>query len=188
MILYVNSCVRKNSRTDRLAKALLNRLGEYEEIRLTDLKQAPLNEKRLDHRTEQIDKQNFDDEIFEPARQFAGADIIVISAPYWDGSFPAILKTYLENIYCIGVVTGYDEHGMPVGMCRAEKLYYVTTAGGNYDRRFSYDYIEYLTKNMFGISDTELVYAENLDMEGNDAEAILDDAVTKYLTGSTGKA
>lgn len=177
MILYVNSCVRKDSRTDRLAKALLNRLGEYEEIKLRDLTQQPLNEERLDHRTEQIDKQNYDDEILEPARQFARADIIVIAAPYWDGGFPAILKTYLENIYCIGIVTRYDEHNMPVGMCRAGKLYYVTTAGGKYDKKYSYDYIEYLTGNIFGISDTELIYAEYLDIEGNDAEAILNDSI-----------
>ncbi len=179
MILYVNSCVRKGSRTDRLAKALLKRLGEYEEIKLADLEQKPLNEVRLDHRTEQTGKQNYDDEIFEPARKFAKADTIVISAPYWDGMFPAILKTYLENIYCIGIVTRYDEHGMPVGMCRAGKLYYVTTAGGRFNKTFSYDYIEYLARNIFGISETELIYAENLDIEGSDPEAILNDAISR---------
>lgn len=46
-------------------------------------------------------------------------------------------------------------------------------AGGGYDPRFSFDYIDYLVKNMFGIKETELICAKYLDMEGNDAEEIL---------------
>ena len=103
----------------------------------------------------------------------------VIAAPYWDGSFPAMLKTYIENIYAIGIVTKYDNNGHPQGLCRAKKLYYVTTAGGRYNPRFSYDYLKYLVKNMFGIKDMELIYAEYLDVEGYDAEAILSETMKK---------
>ena len=35
MTLYINCCPRINSRTDRLARALLKKLGEYEELRRT---------------------------------------------------------------------------------------------------------------------------------------------------------
>ena len=41
--------------------------------------------------------------MFDLASQFQQADEIVIAAPYWDLSFPAILKLYLENIYVTGV-------------------------------------------------------------------------------------
>lgn len=177
MILYVNACVRAGSRTDRLAKALLNKLGAYEEVRLTDLAVKPLNGESLAYREAQIEKQNYDDSIFDLSKQFAEADFIVISAPYWDGQFPAVLKTYIENIYSIGIVTKYSEDGRPQGLCRAKKLYYVTTAGGRYNPRFSYDYIEYLVKNMFGIEETELICAEYLDIEGNDAEEIVSEAI-----------
>ena len=40
MILYVNACVRTESRTNRLAKALLAKLGAFEEVRLTDLEES----------------------------------------------------------------------------------------------------------------------------------------------------
>ena len=43
------------------------------------------------------------------AKQFAGADTIVIAAPFWDLSFPAILKTYIENIYVTGIVSRYSK-------------------------------------------------------------------------------
>lgn len=176
-ILYINSCIREESRTDRLAKVLLDKLGQYNEVILekTDIK--PLNRERLDYRTGLLANSDFTDDSFELAKQFADADIIVISAPYWDTSFPAILKAYLENIYVIGIVTGYDADGIPQGLCKAEKLYYVTTAGGPYEPEYSYGYIEKLALHRFGIKETELIYAENLDIEGNDPDAILQTAI-----------
>lgn len=177
MILYINACVRTRSRTDKLAGALLHKLGAFEEVKLTGMPLEPLNDERLEYRLAQTEKGNFEDEVFRLAKQFAAADLIVVSAPYWDGQFPAILKTYIENIYTIGIVTEYDEHGHPRGLCRAKKLYYVTTAGGHYNAAFSFDYIDYLVKNMFGIKETELICAEYLDIEGNDAEEILATAI-----------
>lgn len=179
MILYINAYVRVESRTNRRAKALLNKLGVYEEVRLTDMELKPLNEERLNYRDAQIEKRNYGDSILKLSIQFAQADLIVVSAPYWDGQFPAILKTYIENIYAIGIVTKYDGNGRPQGMCKAKKLYYVTTAGGRYNPRFSFDYIDYLVKNMFGIKETQLICAEYLDIEGNDAEEILSQAISK---------
>ena len=99
MILYVNSCVRTESRTDRLARTLLGTLGDYEELKLSELNMMPLSEERLNARTKLIDEGRFEDPMFDLAKQFAAADIIVIAAPFWDGSFPTILKMYVENIY-----------------------------------------------------------------------------------------
>ena len=42
MTLYINACARPGSRTDRLARALLATLGDYEELRLYDLPLLPL--------------------------------------------------------------------------------------------------------------------------------------------------
>lgn len=173
MILYVNGCVRENSRTDRLARAVLEELGAYEEIKLTELPLKPLDGERLEKRTSLLEAGKLDDEEFALARQFAAADKVVIAAPFWDGGFPAILKTYLENIYVIGIVSRYDENGAPAGLCKAKKLTYVTTAGGPYFPDFSYGYVRALATQFFGIKETELVFAENLDVIGNDAEKIL---------------
>ena len=38
-------------------------------------------------------------------RTIANADKIVIAAPFWDMSFPSLLKVYIENIYTIGIVS-----------------------------------------------------------------------------------
>lgn len=180
MILYINACVRRESRTERLAKALLEKLGEYKEIKLTEENIRPLNTESLEKRTELGMLGKFDDPIFSYAREFAEASEIVIAAPYWDCMFPALLKTYLENIYVIGIVSEYDENGMPRGLCKAQKLHFVTTAGGKYNPKYSYEYIQKLTRYIFGVKETELYYAENLDIVGFDAEEIMNETLKKY--------
>lgn len=42
MTLYINCCTRQDSRTDRLARALLASLGDHEELRLYDEPLRPL--------------------------------------------------------------------------------------------------------------------------------------------------
>lgn len=174
MILYINACVREDSRTDRIARALLKKLGgAFEELYLPDLNFQPLDEEKLNRRTQLTESSRYNDPLFDCAKQFASADTIVIAAPLWDLSFPAILKTYLENIYVIDVVSEYGADGIPHGLCKADKLYYVTTAGGPYTPDFSYDYIRALATVCFGIKETELIKAEMLDVEGFDAEEIV---------------
>ena len=174
MTLFINCCVREESRTDRLARAVLQKLGgNFTEIKLYEENLKPLYRETLNKRTALIEQSDYSDPMFDYAKQFASADTIVIAAPYWDLSFPATLKIYIENIYVTGIVSAYDESGMPVGLCKAKDLYYVTTAGGPYDPTYSYGYIESLVKNFFGIPETHLVKAEMLDIEGYDAEEIL---------------
>ena len=180
MTLYINACVRADSRTDRIARALLDKLGGgYTELFLDTEGLAPLTAETLDKRNRLIEAGKFDDPIFCYAHQFAEADVIVIAAPYWDMSFPAVLKTYIEHLCVMGIASTYDANGVPKGLCRASKLYYVTTAGGPYVPDFSYAQIEVLAKYYFGIPETELIRAEFLDIVGNDAEKIVADTIAK---------
>ena len=52
MILYINCCARRDSRTDRLARALLEKLGDYEELRLYEEPLRPLEAEDLARRDE----------------------------------------------------------------------------------------------------------------------------------------
>lgn len=176
-ILYVNCCVRNESRTNRIAQALLSKMNqEYEELNLYEEKLAPLTKETLEQRTNFIKNGDYSSPMFKYAKQFAKADIIVISAPYWDLSFPAELKIYIENIYVTGITSKYGYNGVPIGMCKAEKLYYVTTAGGPYLPDYSYDYIKELAK-CFGIMETELIKVEMLDVDGFVADELVSKAI-----------
>ena len=173
-VLYINACVRAESRTDRIARALLEWLGgEQEEVKLSELDLQPLSEARLNRRTALIEQGDYADPLFDLARQFQAAEEIVIAAPYWDLGFPAILKLYLEHIYVTGLVSEYTAEGLPHGLCRAKKLWYVTTSGGPYVPDFSYAYLSTLARDYFGIPETELIQAEMLDVAGFDPEAIV---------------
>ena len=154
MTLYINCCVREESRTDRLARAVLQKLGgNFTELKLYEENLKPLNRGTLNKRTALIEQGDYSDQMFDYAKQFAGADTIVLAAPYWDLSFPATLKTYIENIYVTGIVSAYNENGM--------------------------GYIKSLAKNFFGIPETHLVKAEMLDIEGYDSEEILNREIKK---------
>ncbi|MBR6424719.1 MAG: NAD(P)H-dependent oxidoreductase, partial [Oscillospiraceae bacterium] len=99
MILYVNACVRASSRTRRLADCLIKTLpGPVTELRLEELAFPKTDEAFLRERDRLLAEARFDAPMFDLARQFASAEQIVIAAPYWDLSFPAALKQYLEQI------------------------------------------------------------------------------------------
>ena len=84
------------------------------------------------------------------------------------------LKQYIELINVVGISFKYTEAGVPVGLCRAKRLYYVTTAGGCYvPEAFGFGYIRDLAQNFYGIREIRLVQAVGLDIDGADVEALL---------------
>ena len=174
-ILLINACVRPCSRTLELAKTLLQRLkGEVLEVRLQEMPMAALDLNGLEKRDQAAQKNDFSDPVFTAAKQFAAADIIVIAAPYWDLMFPAVLKTYLENITISGITFRYSEQGRPESLCKAKALHYVTTSGGFIGQNdFGFSYVKALSQNFFGISEIHRYAAEGLDIFGADVEMIL---------------
>ena len=97
-----------------------------------------------------------------------------------DLSFPSVVKAYLESICVVGLTFSYSEVGIPVSMCKAKKLYYVTTAGGTIaDDAYGYGYVKSLAQEMFGIDEVLLVKAENLDIYGSDVSKIMSEAKEK---------
>ena len=126
-ILFINSCARDSSRTAELSRHLLDNLdGEITEVNLYKENILPLDENDLKKRN----LHDYSDEDYKYAKQFQSADAIVIAAPFWDLSFPSVLKIYLENITVSGITFEYSKEGIPVGKCNAKKLYYITTSGG----------------------------------------------------------
>lgn len=175
-VLFIDACVRKNSRTRVLANALLSELGMgYKTHALQDLDIKPLTEEAIDKRNKDIERGDYAD--YSLAKDFASAEIIVIAAPNYDASFPSLLKVYIENIYVLGLVTAYDDGGLPIGLCKAKKLYYVATSGGPMIADFGYAYVRELALKYFGVRETELIALDKLDLIGVDAESKLSDFI-----------
>ena len=172
-ILFINACVRENSRTLVLAKKILGDVSDsVVEINLNEANIAPLNRALLSKRENLLDEGDANAPMLDYARQFAEADEIVIAAPFWDLSFPALLKIYIEQITVAGITFEY-KNGVPFGLCRAKRLTYVTTSGGPIFMDFGYEYIKALAKNFYGISETKAYRAMNLDVNMIAADELL---------------
>lgn len=183
-VLFVNSCVRgEDSRTLRLCRTALDQLraalpgAEMEELDLDKEDLRPLHSDTLRRRGELEEAGQFHDPMFRYARQFAAADLVVVGAPYWEYQFPALLRCYLEHISVGGVTFVYTEEGLPKGLCRAKRLFYITTAGGPIlDRNCGFDYVKTLCGQMLQIPQIDWVGAECLDVWGEDVEGRLQQA------------
>ena len=182
-LLFVNACVRDESRTRILADKLLEKINKtYDEICLKDIRFPVVDEEFLHERDSLVSGNESDDPMFKLANQFADAEEIVIAAPYWDLSFPAALKQYLEQVNVVGITFKYTEEGVPVGLCKAKRLWVVSTAGGFYaPEEYGFGYIKALAESYYGIKDVRHIKALGLDIVGADVEKILTDAEKEIM-------
>ena len=187
-LLFINACVRgERSRTLKLARRFL--AGYQKAHPDTVVTQRDLCADRLQPQYPEVlaerdalwNAGKLDQPMFEPARQFAAADKIVVAAPFWDLCFPAVLKIYLERVTVADLTFGYDEQGAMVGKCRASKLLYITTRGGNYagtDLEMGTPMLRALCA-MYGIPELVTLAAEGLDDVRQDGAALLNAALER---------
>lgn len=184
-LLFVNCCIRKSSRTEKLCRRYLEELGKREEFELQEVSAAkldiaPFDEEMLDQRERDIAEGRTGTDKYRLAHDFADADMIVIGAPYWDCTFPSKLKVYFEHICVAGVTFDYTSDGEPMKMCRAGSLVYITTAGGYLS---SSPGVERCIKDLaalFEIGDARFYCAQGLDVFPDKVEETLDGAL-KYM-------
>ena len=156
-ILLIDCCVRgEQSRTLALARQWLAERepeAQVDHLRLYDLDLSPLPLEEVETRQDTT-----------LARQFAQADEIVVAAPYWDLSFPAVLKVYLERICVTGVTFRYAGAAAE-GLCRAKRAVYISTAGGLVGQRhLGEEYVRAVFQQLFGIPEFETLRWEGLDL------------------------
>ena len=184
-LLIVDCCISQRgeaSRTRRLLRAYVESFcrshPDVETETVTPetlLSLQPFDPAMLDERDALASVQAWDAPVYDLARQFRAADAVVVAAPFWDLSFPGLLKNYIEYINVSDITFTYVKD-QPVGLCRAKRLYYVTTAGGPVFADFGFSYLEALAKSFYGIPEVVNFAAQGLDLEGSDVDAILRDA------------
>ncbi len=182
-VLYVNCCVRgEQSRTKQLADYFLEQLSKkegyhIEEICLMDENLSYFSGDFFAQREVLIQQKVFDHPRFRYAKTFANADKIVIAAPFWDLSFPALLKVYIENLCVDGITFGCNEKGC-FGTCKADEMLFITTRGGSYQDSMFEMGSRYLWAmcDFFGIDAYDCVAADGLDLGLRPVEDILQDA------------
>ena len=176
-LLFVNACMREESRTERLARAWLERYeGEVEELRLAELGVAPLDAERLRTYSAGVAAARYDDELFAFAQQFAEADEVLIAAPFWNYGIPAHLHAYLELVCSQGVTFDVDATGAYVSLVRAQRLTFITTAGGAEPDELddhAFGYVRTLSTRFWHIPDVRCIAAWSADASSTSVDAVL---------------
>lgn len=187
-ILFINGCIRPESRTLILAKHLLSKLaGEIEEVNLEREAIPALTGDTLKYRGDLLAAGKFDDPMLRYARQFKEADTLVIAAPYYDLSFSSNLKNYLEAVACVGLTFYYDENEVAQTHTKARKLYYVSTGGGILKKQYGFEYVKALVGEFYHIFDVQGFFAEKLDLLGSDPDAIMAEALSNIDAAFEGR-
>lgn len=125
-LVFINACVRESdSRTLRIAEPVIGALGKRYKVTRYDLPQmdiAPLNPRLFAERG----AGEIPTWAKEAATAIAGADRILIAAPFWDMSFPAVLKCFFEQTSLFDI-TFTDNGKTCIGLCKSPMVLYITT-------------------------------------------------------------
>ncbi len=185
--LYIDCCIRgEQSRTKRLAEAFLSAYAAREEVeieRLTlmDEPLIPFQNGFFWQRERLLERGELDHPRFRYAHAFQAADRIIIAAPFWDLSFPALLKVYIENLCVQGITFDCNEENGCFGVCRATKMLFLTTRGGALEGAENDNGTKYLADmaKFFGIAGFDYIAADALDMGLEPVETILGRAIAR---------
>ena len=127
-LVVINACVRQaDSRTLRIAEPIIEALAKRYSIKRYDLPEmeiVPLTPGLYAERAVGV----VPEWAKEAAQAIADADRILIAAPFWDMSFPAVLKCFFEQTSLFDI-TFTDNGSSCVGLCRSPKVLYITTRG-----------------------------------------------------------
>lgn len=184
-ILVIDACVRREeSRTKKLMDRAVQTLKEvhprweFTVLTLMDLDLKYWNTRSLKERDELLAKKEYDAPVFAYGNQFREADGVIVAAPFWDLSIPAVLKVYIENISAEGITFGCGPEGL-YGRCRAQWMLFLTTRGGIWecsDMEQGSRYMEAMSR-FFGIDHYFHVYADGIDIDTMDGEGILEESL-----------
>ena len=171
-LFYIDSCLRLGSNTKKIADALIDRLSEryeVETIKLSDYDFPVVKDDILNERSSGY----VPEEYVQIARKIAAADRLVIASPFWDMSFPSALKVFLENMSLFNVTFASNEKEC-YGLCKAEKVLYITTRGMNIKTgdvmEQATPYIKAISK-LWGLGELHVIAAQNMDYSTEEQKA-----------------
>ena len=163
-LIFIDACMRAGSRTRRIASPIIEELGKKYSVETVDLTRNiyPVAD---NHTLENRNNGFVPAEHVDLAKKIAAADRIVIAAPFWDMSFPSALKVFFENMSLFGVTFNTNETEC-YGLCKAEKVMYITSRGMNISTGDPLEqatpYIKAIS-HLWGWGELTVVAAQNMD-------------------------
>lgn len=188
-LLYIKANPKPNelSRTFQISESFIEAYKEShpgDEVITLDLYKENIHWLTLDDLKAPVDPKSEESRnhpALKYAYQFAEADKYVIAEPMWNLGVPAILKGYFDYVCTKGITFKYTAEG-PVGLCHGKKGINIVTRGGLYAEGSgrSYELGDRYVKTVMaflGITDYDTIFADGLDIIGNDVDAIMAEAI-----------
>ena len=119
----------------------------------------------------------------ELSDQFVNADKYVFVTPFWNFSFPPVMKAYLDSVSVAGKTFKYTAEG-PVGLLPDKKALHIQARGGYYSEGPAAElemgdrYIKQMM-GFYGITDVDSLIVEGHNAEPNKAEEIKADGIKR---------
>lgn len=184
-VLFVNGCIRaKHSRTLKIAHTYIKKLQESEEIHLIERDLAS-------EQLQPLSGNSFHSQTGEPeihdislAEELAGADEIIVAAPFWEFLFPAAVSCYFEMVSIPSITFQYGEHGSE-GLCKAESMTYIYTSGDflNVEDKIGELYLKRIAK-LYGIPHFSTISLQGLDAAPEKADTLVEDICKEISAGT----
>jgi FMN-dependent NADH-azoreductase len=180
-ILEINAAARYDGSISRklaadLSNALADRLGNADVKRRDLAKGLPFideewvtanstpEEERSEHHRKIL---AYSDEL---VAELQDADVLVIGAPIYNFSVPAVLKAWIDMVARARLTFRYTETG-PKGLLTGKKAYVVVPSGGvpvGSEMDFATPYLRHVLA-FIGITEVEFVGAQGADRDGGQA-------------------
>ncbi|WP_226672741.1 FMN-dependent NADH-azoreductase [Rossellomorea aquimaris] len=119
----------------------------------------------------------------ELSDQFIGADKYVFVTPFWNFSFPPVMKAYIDSVAVAGKSFKYTAQG-PVGLLTDKKAIHIQARGGIYSEgpaagmEMGHRYLSIIMQ-FFGVPSFEGVFVEGHAAMPDKAEEIKQNAISR---------
>jgi FMN-dependent NADH-azoreductase len=115
--------------------------------------------------------------------QFVDADKYVFVTPFWNFSFPPVMKAYIDAVSVAGKTFKYTEHG-PIGLLTDKKALHIQARGGIYSEgpaaqmEMGHRYLD-LMMQFYGVPSFEGLFIEGHAAMPDKAQEIKEDGIAR---------
>lgn len=116
--------------------------------------------------------------------QFISANKFVFVTPFWNFSYPPVMKAYLDAVSVAGKSFKYSDEGQPIGLLTDKKALHIQARGGFYSESPTAElemgdrHIQVMM-NFFGVPSFEGLYIEGHNKVPAKAQEIKEDAIKR---------
>jgi FMN-dependent NADH-azoreductase len=115
--------------------------------------------------------------------QFVEADKYIFVTPFWNFSFPPVMKAYIDSVSVAGKTFKYTEHG-PIGLLTDKKALHIQARGGIYSEgpaaqmEMGHRYLDIMMQ-FYGVPSFEGLFIEGHAAMPDKAQEIKEDGIAR---------